>query len=129
MYLFIIFSLSFTFGSFFQVHQHTHGWQICLSNGAANINKLKKDTCCKHLAAPTLISRPMTIDIGMSGKGNIIDPRWRPIQHTKGHLSPPLTETNSYPLPSSRPPCFSLVSTFKSRNLLLRPYRCLLILK
>jgi hypothetical protein len=45
---------------------------------------------------------------GVSGKGNIIIPRWWPNKKRKGHLSL-LSETNIYTFP----PCFSLVTTFK----------------
>jgi hypothetical protein len=41
--------------------------------------KLKKERCCKHLAAPTPISRPMTIhSAGVRRKGNRINTRWWP---------------------------------------------------
>jgi hypothetical protein len=42
-------------------------------------DKKNKKGCCKHLAAPTPISRPMTIhSAGVSGKGNRINSRWWP---------------------------------------------------
>jgi hypothetical protein len=53
------------------------GCQIYKCSGSANIKKLKKEKYGKHLAASTLIGRPMTIHLaGVSG--NIINPRWPP---------------------------------------------------
>jgi hypothetical protein len=69
------------------------------------------------LGAPALIGRSMTYYwAGVSGKGNIIFPRWQPNKKRKGYLSP-LSKTNIYHLPPSDPPCFSLVTTFNYRNL------------
>jgi hypothetical protein len=42
---------------------------------------------------------------GVSGKENIINPRWRPNKKRNGHLSP-RSETNIYHLPASCPPPF-----------------------
>jgi hypothetical protein len=67
--------------------------------------KLKKiGVANMYLAAITPIGRPMTIHLsGVRGKGNIINPRWRPNYKTKGHLSPQ-SETHSYYLPPFRHP-------------------------
>jgi hypothetical protein len=65
-----------------------------------------------RLAAPALIDRSITnYWAGVSGKGNIIIPRWRPYKKGKEHLSP-------WPRPISiichlpDPPCFSLVTIY-----------------
>jgi hypothetical protein len=59
-----------------------------------------------HLVAPILINRLMTkYCAGVSGNGNIINPRWRPNKKRNGHLSP-RSKTNIYHLPTSRPPLF-----------------------
>ncbi len=50
---------------------------------------------------------------GVSGKGNGIIPRRRQNKNRKERLSP-LSETNIYHLPPSRPPCFSLATTFNN---------------
>jgi hypothetical protein len=73
----VMFTLFFVYLAHFFDYTTTYmvAWQICKSNGAANLNKLEKDRC-----STTLISRPMTIDsVGVSGKGNRINLRWRPI--------------------------------------------------
>jgi hypothetical protein len=58
------------------------------------------------LAAPIFIDRSMTnYFAGVSGKGNIINLRWRPNKKRNGHLSP-LSGTSIYHLPASRPPLF-----------------------
>ncbi len=58
------------------------------------------------LAAPILINRSMTnYSAGVSGKGNIINPRWRTNKKRNGHLSP-RSGTNIFNLPASRPPLF-----------------------
>jgi hypothetical protein len=51
---------------------------------------------------------------GVSGKGNRSIPRWRPSKKRKGHLSP-LSETNIYHLPHSRPNFF-LIGHFLLAN-------------
>jgi hypothetical protein len=57
------------------------------------------------LAAPILINRLMTnYRAGVSGKVNIINPRWRQ-KKKNGHLSP-RSGSNIYLLPASRPPLF-----------------------
>ncbi len=59
------------------------------------------------LAAPILINRSMTnYCAGVSGKGNRINPRWRPNKKRNAHLSP-RSRTNIYHLPASRPPLVS----------------------
>jgi hypothetical protein len=59
------------------------------------------------IAAPLLINRSMTnYCVGVSGNGNIINPRWRPNKKRNGHLSP-WSRTNIYHLPASRPPLAS----------------------
>ncbi len=58
------------------------------------------------LAAPILIDRSMTNYCAKgSGKGNRINPRWRPNKKRNGHLSP-RSRTNIYHLPALRPPLF-----------------------
>ncbi len=58
------------------------------------------------LAAPILINRWMTnYCAGVSGNGNIINPRWRPNKKRNGYLSP-RSRTNIYHLPASQPPLF-----------------------
>jgi hypothetical protein len=58
------------------------------------------------LVAPILINRLMTnYCAGVSGKENIISPRWRSNKKRNEHLSP-RSRTNIYHLPASRPPLF-----------------------
>jgi hypothetical protein len=59
------------------------------------------------LAAPILIDRSMTkYWAGVSGKGNRINPRWRPNKKRNGHLSP-RSETNIYHVVSFQTPLIS----------------------
>jgi hypothetical protein len=53
------------------------------NNGAANIKKIKKGRCGKHLSAPTLFGSQMT---GVIGKRNRINTIWKQDYKTKGHL-------------------------------------------
>ncbi len=72
------------------------------------------------LAAPALINRSITnYWAWVSGKGNRIIPRWRPNKKRKGHLTP-RSETKSIICHLPDPPCFSLVTTFKSREMTRR---------
>jgi hypothetical protein len=47
--------------------------------GAANKKIFKKEKCSSQIAAPCLFGSTLPIQsAGVSGKGNIIIPRWRP---------------------------------------------------
>jgi hypothetical protein len=54
-----------------------HIFSYTNTNGAAKIIKYRKDRCSKHLAAPTLSGRPVSIHlVGVSRKGNRFYTRW-----------------------------------------------------
>ncbi len=56
------------------------------------------------LAAPVIIGRSMTnYWAGVRGKGNRINPRWRPNKKRNGLISPQ-SETNIFHLPASGAP-------------------------